>query len=270
MSFGSSSNKTRQSQNSTTQPWEPTISSVERFITDVNKTKANLGPTGDQLDAFASLKEKAAQGNPWLQQIGNLATDTFGATSRSGQVDSAVANLQGQLGDYASGKFLDFENNPYVQKMLTEAGNNARNAVGQQFAAAGRDLSGAHTAATGKAITSAQLPILSDLFGREQQNQINAAQILANAGVQGAQTAQGLDKDALSTRAGGVDLANAALTARDLPENTILNLDQQLKQMPIEDLSLYASLLLPLAGLGGTTNSQGTSKSKGTSFGISL
>lgn len=270
MSFASSSKKTSTNSNSQTEPWGPTVPYLANFLKDADLTRANLGPSMDQLDAYASLKQKAAAGNPFTQQIGQLATDTLGAQSRAGQIDGAVGDLKGQLGDYASGKYLDFENNPYIQKMLAEVGGAARNAVGQQFAAAGRDFSGAHAGATGRAITSAQLPILSELFGREQQNQINAAQILANAGLTGAQAQQNMDQSALATRAGGIDISNAALTARDMPENTILNLDQQLKSMPIEDLSLYASLLLPIAGLGGQTVGTSTSKSKGTSFGVSL
>lgn len=99
---------------------------------------------------------------------------------------------------------------------------------------------------------------------------MNAAKTIADAKTAGAQVGQGLDANALATRAGGVQTAGQALNAVNYAPNTVLNLDQQLKQMPLSDLSMYASLLLPAAGLGGQSTSQGTSNTTGTQFGVNL
>jgi hypothetical protein len=71
---------------------------------------------------------------------------------------------------------------------------------------------------------------------------------------------------------GGASQVSAILTAtgRDLPANTILQLDEQLRNMPLDDLERIAKLLLPVAGLG--SQGEGTSKTKGTgmTFGLAL
>ena len=56
--------------------------------------------------------------------------------------DDAYTRLQSQLGDYASGKYLDFESNPYIQKMLSTVGNDVQNRIAGAFAGRGRDVTG--------------------------------------------------------------------------------------------------------------------------------
>lgn len=265
--FGSSSSKTKTSQQSQTEPWAPAIPYLGRFLQDIDATRSTLGPSGDQLDAFASLKQKAAQGNQFAGDISKLASDAFGTTSRAGMVDDAYTRLQGQLGDVAAGKNLDIMSDPRIAAMLEQVGNDVQSRISGAFAAAGRDITGnaAGQQAIGKGVTAAQLPILMQEFARQQGRTDAAARDLYGAGSSAATTGQQLDANALATRAGGVDVSNAALAARDMPENTILNLDQQLKRMPLEDLSLYANLLLPTAGLGGQQSGEGTSATKGSS-----
>lgn len=280
MSIGIGGSKT--SSNSTTDtnsqaktdPWGPAIPYLTNFLQDADATRANLGPSGDQLDAFATLKNNVAQGNPFTSQIAQLAGDQFGAGSNSGQVQDAYKQLQGQLGDYASGKMLDFSTNPYVQQMLKTVGDDTQNRINQMFAGAGRDLSGYNQEAVARGVQQAQLPILSQLYSQEQQNQINAANSLFGAGQGAASEGQQLDEAALNARAAGVGTGGQYLSAQNYGPNQILNLDQQLKQMPINDLSLYASLLLPAAGLGGSqvahslSNTQSDSTNVGGKIGI--
>lgn len=267
------SSKSTQTTNSSSQsdPWDVTIPYLTSFLGDLDMSKAIIGPTGDQLDAFQILKDRAASGNPYAGQIDQLARDQFGGVgSRSGTVDAAYSDLKNQLGGYARGDNLDFENNPYIQKMLSTVGDNVQNRIAGMFAGAGRNVTGnaAGQRAIAEGVTSAQLPILSDLYSREQQNQINAANALYGAGTSAATTGQSLDANSLASRAGAIDTADKAMAARDYDANAILNLDQQLKGIPAQDLASYASLLLPVAGLGG--QQQGTSTTTGKSSGFSI
>lgn len=272
ISFGSGSSKTTTNQQQQSEPWAPAIPYLTRFLQDTDAMRSLAGPSGDQLDAFAKLKETAAAGNPFTGQMEQLATDTFNAQSRSGTVDDAYATLQAQLGDTASGKNLDFSNNPYIQQMLRTVGDDVQNRINQTFAGAGRSMEGnaAGLQAVGRGVTAAQLPILSELFNTERGRQMEAANSLYGAGSNTAQLGQGLDSAALATRAGGVDLSNEAMNAKNFGPNQILNLDQQLKSMPFEDMSMYANLMLPVAGLGGQQAGTSTSKGSSSSFGISL
>lgn len=187
-------------------------------------------------------------------------------------VDAAYGDLKTQLGDVAAGRNQDIMSDPRIQAMLREVGNDVQSRITGAFAAAGRDITGnaAGQGAIARGVTTAQLPILMQEFARQQGRTDAAIRDLFGAGTTTATTGQALDLNTLLARAGGVNLSNAALAARDLPYNTILNLDQQLKQMPFEDLSLYAQLLLPTAGLGGQQSGTGTSTTKGSSSGINL
>lgn len=272
ISFGSQSSETNTQQQSHTEPWAPAIPYLTRFLQDSDNLRYLAGPSPDQLDAFGRLKQIAGQGNPNAGNIQKLADDAFATKSRSGIADQAYSTLQSNLGDYASGKYLDFSTNPYIQKMLASVGNDVQNRIQQQFAGSGRDVVGnaAGMQAVGRGVTAAQLPILSQLFGQEQQNQINAANSLYGAGVGSASAGQAMDASALNTRASGIGYGNEAINARSFGPNQVLNLDQQLKQMPFDDMAMYANLLLPVAGLGGQQAGTGHSTTDSSGFGISL
>lgn len=272
ISFGSSSSKTNTTQQQQSEPWAPAIPYLSRYLQDTDALRSLAGPSGDQLDAFAQLKQIAAGGNPHAGQIDQLANDSFATASRSGMADDAYKTLQSQLGDYASGKYLDFESNPYIQKMLSSVGNDVQNRINQMFAGSGRDVTGNASGqqAIARGVTQAQLPILQQLFGQEQQNQMNAANSLYQAGVGTAQVGQGLDLSALDARSKGIGYGNDAIDAKSFGANQILNLDEQLKNMPFDDMAMYGNLLLPVAGLGGQVAGSGTSKTKSSGFGISL
>lgn len=270
--FGSSTKKTNTNQSSQTDPWDKTIPQLDAFLGDIEGLKGLTGPTGDQLDAFETLKRNAAQGNPWTGDLDKLTSDLFGYQSRSGDVTAAYGDLQRRLGDTADGKRLDPSSNPYIAQMMSTVGDDISNRIKQTFAGAGRDVTGnaAGLQAMGRGVSAGTAPILAQFFNDELNRQGDAAKTLYTAGQGSAESADGLDKSALATRGAGADAGAAAMLARDHGANTILNLDQQLKQMPFEDLSLYASLLLPIAGLGGQSQGTSNSTTKGSSSSIGL
>jgi hypothetical protein len=272
VSFGSSSSTTKTQQQSQSEPWAPAIPYLTRYMQDTDMLRSLAGPSGDQLDAFTRLKELAAGGNPFAGDIKSLTSDALGYKSRSGIADQAYSTLQSQLGDYASGKYLDFESNPYIQKMLSTVGNDVQNRINQMFAGAGRDVTGnaAGQQAIARGVTQAQLPILQQLYGREQENQMNAANMLYGAGRDTAMGGQNMDMAALDARAKGIGYGNEFINSQSFGANQILNLDEQLKRMPFDDMAMYGNLLLPAAGLGGQQAGSGVSKTSGSGFGISL
>lgn len=267
LSFGKQEQKG--SSNSKSNPWEPTIPALTDLVSRLgNYSQTNVGPTSAQSDAFAQLEQNASQGNPYEGQIGQLASDLFGADSRSGQVEEAYGDLSRRLGGIADGQNLDVNENPYLQEMLQNTSDNIFNRIGGQFAAAGRDITGntAGLKAAGKGISEGTLPTLFNQYNLERSNQMNAANQLFQGGTGAAQTEQNMDQSALATRGGGIAASQAALDAQNYGPNTILNLEEQLKNMPAQDLALYTQLLGSIAGLGGQV--AGTSKQSGTSMGI--
>lgn len=273
ISFGSKSGTSTTNARSQSDPWDVTVPYLARFIQDLDPTRALIGPTGDQLDAFAALKQRAAQGNPYATGIDQLAKDQLaGVDSRSGMVDDVYKTLQGQLGDVAAGKNLDIMSDPRIQAMLASVGNDVQNRISGIFAGSGRNVSGnaSGQGAIAKGVSDAQLPILFNEFARQQGRTDAAARDLSTAGNTAATTGQGLDSSALAGRSAGVDTSTKALQAGDYAENSILNLDQQLKGIPTQDLASYASLLLPVAGLGGQQQGTSTTNSTQNSSGLNL
>lgn len=323
--------KTTQNSQSEAGPWKYVVPQAEKFVDKLGSI-GGIGMTPAQKAAFDQLSANAAKGNPYAGQIGGLAQSAYGAantvnnmagrantaantamtnanratnaagqflnpTDRSGTVTDAYGTLQKQLGDYASGKYLDPMSNPQMQAMLQQVGDDVGNRINAQFAGAGRDLSGANQMAYGRGVTAAQLPLLLDQYNKAQQNQMSAAGQLFGAGNTTSQTLSGLDANRASIANTGVNMlgagtnmlgqgtqmlgqganlyqtannlgkdavgfGQAALDAKNYGANSILDLEQQKKAMPYEDMSLWASLLFPAAGLGGTETSKGSAKTK--------
>jgi hypothetical protein len=263
LSFGSKSTDTKQSGTSSSErdPWDKTVPYLSGFLKNVGKV-GGTGLTTDQKAAFDYLKGNAFEGNPWDVQQATLANDLYGTADRTGIVGDAYGKLHSQLGDYASGKFLDPMSNPQMQAMLTQVGDDAQNRINAMFAGAGRDLSGANQQAVAKGVTQAQLPLLIDQFNRAQDQQMGAAQTLFGAGQNTASAQAQLDAQRAALRGQGAQAGQTALDQQNAGANQVLALDQQLKMLPYEDLGTLGSLLFPVAQLGG--QSKGKTQSKGS------
>jgi hypothetical protein len=269
MSKSSSKTSEAQKTSGASGPWSYATPAVKSF-TDKLASAGGVGMTPDQASAFGVLKNNAAQGNPFTAQTAQLANDSFNTQDRSGLVGQAYNTMQNQLGGYASGANLDPMSNPQMQAMLQQVGDDAQNRINAQFAGAGRDLSGMNSLAASRGVAQATTPLLFDQYNRNVANQMSAANSLYGAGQNTAATQSSLDAQRQAMRAGGVEQGQAALDARNYGANTILNLDQQIKDLPYEDLQRVASLLFPAAGLGGTQtgNAQGNSATKSSGFNL--
>jgi len=274
MSFSSGSKKTTSTTNQSGQvdPWDETLPYLRDFLGKLG-SQGGTGLTEDQKAAFEYLKNNAMQGNAWSVDQGQLANDLYATTDRTGQVADAYKTLQSNIGDYASGKYLDPTKNPQLMALLQQVGDDVANRTNASFAAAGRDLSGANQAAVAKGVTSATAPILVDQYNRAQQQQIDAAGQLYGAGTGSATTQAQLDAARAALRGGAAAAGDKALSMNNAGANDVLQLDQQIKMLPYEDLAKLASILFPAAGLGnqssGTSTTNSKTDSSGFGFGLS-
>ncbi len=202
MSFGKTSKKG--STNQQQDPWEPVIP----YLTDYLSQVGNLGEggaTAGQTDAYNKLSGIYAQGNPNAGKIEGLANETLaGVPSQSGTVTDAYGSVKSALTPYVNGENLDFANNPYIQGLLTQVGDDAAQRVNAQFAGAGRDMSGMNSLAGSRGVAQATTPILAQLFNQAQDRQLQATNQLMGAANTTATTAQGLDQAALTAKAHSV------------------------------------------------------------------
>jgi hypothetical protein len=268
MSFSFGSESKSQSSKSKQDPWKPAVPYLKDFLAQTGQVGANAGQglTPGQTAAFGQLKDNALQSSPWIAQQSQLAGDLYGTADRTGIVGDAYSGLQSQLGDYASGKYLDPMSNPQMQAILQQVGDDAANRVNAQFAGAGRDLSGANQQAVGRGVTQAQLPLLLDQYNRAQGQQFDAAKTLYGAGSDTASTQGALDAQRAALRGQAAGAGQAATDMQNAGAERTIDLEQMMKTLPYEELGQLASLLFPAGQLGKQTKATG--ESSGTSFGF--
>lgn len=247
------SSKTTQTTNQTTKtdPWAPAQPMLHDIIGQLGSHIQNTGMTGTETGALDTLAANAAQGNTYAPQIGQLATDLLGGgPDYSGRVNAAFDELRGNLMPFASGANLDPSSNPYYQVVSDDIANR----VNSMFAGAGRDLSGAHMQTLGRGIAQGVAP----LYEAERGRQMGAISDLYNAGIGSTGLLSNLSQTSLGNRQAGVGAATSALQARDAGANQQLAVEAMRRGLPIDNLAAVENLLLPVAQLGGTSNTQGT------------
>lgn len=271
LSFGSKSSKstTNSSSSGDKDPWDYSVPYLQDFLKETGAV-GGVGLTPDQKYAFEYLKNNAMEGNPWDVQQAQLANDLYATPDRSAGVTDAYTTLQTNLGDVASGKYLDPMQNPQIAAMLTQVGDDISNRINAQFAGAGRDLSGINQQSVAKGVSQGQLGLLLDQYNKERAAQADAATSLYTAGTGTASQQAALDAQRAALRSQGATAGAQALDMQNQGANQLLELDQQIKTLPYEDLATLGSLLFPVAGLGGQESSQGTSTTKGKSSGFGL
>jgi len=274
MSFSMGSQKTKQQQSSKTDPWAPTVAPIKDFLSSV-PTQAT-GATPAQQDAFGELRDIANKGDPNATRIAQNAKLALGyrLDSTAPIAQQGYADYTRRMADVADGKNQDIGNDPYIQQLLTQVGDEAANRNRATFAAAGRDGSGYDMQTTARGVTQAQLPILVDQLNRERARTDAAAGNLYGAANTTAQNVLDLNRTAATTtndiRARGLEFNKAALEAKGFGPTQILNLEEQLKNLPYEESAKIAELLFGAARLGQQSEGQSSGKSKSMGFGLKL
>lgn len=250
-------------------PWAAALPFLQDYLSQVGSQTATAGQTtAGQQSALDRLNANAATGavNPYANDYERIAQDAFGTQSRAGDVGTAYGDAQRRLSGTANGDNLDLGSNPYIQSMVQQATDRARNAVNDGFAASGRLGSGANSRALGTGIADSVNNVLFGQFNAEQGRSDAAARDLYQYGTNAATTQDSLDAAARNARAGGLDVRTAGLNTAgqaygigNLGPQQSLDLATQLRNQKSADLSQIGNQLLPAAGLGSTTT--GTSAS---------
>jgi|WetSurMetagenome_2_1015567.scaffolds.fasta_scaffold00224_44 hypothetical protein len=253
------SSDTTGTSNTQTNPWAAAIPGLQDILGKLTTAQGATGTTDAQKSAIAQLEANAAAGDPTAAARAAAANTALNATSNANVALGGYDDLKRQLGGYAEGQYLDPSSNPYIQKMLDTTSRNAANKVNAMFAGAGRDLSGANQAAVGTAVTNAQMPVLMQAYNDAQNKQISTAQGLANAANAATTTASNANASATGQNLQGSSLADQALSANNWGAQQTVNLEQMLKNIPLQDQAAILKILGPIAGMGGTSDTQGQS-----------
>lgn len=261
--------KTSQTQNSTTNPWEPAQPALQGLLGQLQGNLGNTGVTGAENNALGTLQNNAnAYGSTYAPQIGNYANTLLGgggATDQAGNVNANYQRYVDQTNPLASNTNYDPYNTPGLKDALSTLTNDITSGVNGQFAAAGRDFSGANSMALGRGLTQGLAPTLVGQYNQNVQNQQGAAGNLYNAGNTNAGILSGLQQQKLANQGQGVGAAGQAFDANNAGANATLQAEAARRGIPVSALGLLAQIGIPIAGLGGqsTGQSQGTQQMSG-------
>jgi len=259
----SSSTQTQQSQ---TAPWQAAQPMLQNILGQIGGGLNNTGLTSAENGALAQLSQNASQGNPYAGQIGDYAQSLLsggGANAQAGNIQGNLGALQSQLAPYASGSMIG--HSPALAAQLAQIQTDVGNSVNGQFAAAGRDMSGANQMAYGRGVAAGEAPVIAAQYNQDVANQINAANALYNAGNTTAGTLSGMQQNYLGNQGQGVTAAQSALDARNYGANAMLAEEAQRRGIPVQALGLLAQIGVPIAQLGSQSNgtSSGTQQMSG-------
>ena len=248
----SSSTQTQQSQ---TAPWEAAQPMLQGILGQLNPLIQNSGLTPTESGAISQLSANAAQGNPYASQISSFAGNMLnggGANAQAPNLQSGLSTLQSQLTPYANGSMVG--NNPALAAQLAQIQTDVGNSVNSQFAAAGRDMSGANQMAYGRGVAAGEAPVIAGQYNQDVANQLSAANSLYGAQNSTSGLLSGLSQQALANRQQGVASSQDALNAQNYAPQQQLALAQLAQSIPAQNLGLLAQIGVPIAQLGQQTN----------------
>jgi len=226
----------QQSQDSQSNPWEPAINPLKGIIGQLGGQVGSTGINGNENAALLQLNANANAGVP-------------GGLDHSGIAKDAYSTFQGQMTPFANGSMVG--QNSGLTKYLDTIGSDVTNRLSAMYAGAGRDPvgSGGFAQNVGRGVAEGTAPVIAQQYNNDIANQMGAANSLYGAGGSTAGLLSGLDSQRFANE-------GAAAASRDMPANQLLAVEAMRRGMPIQNIGQIASLLGPLAGLGGTSTGQ--------------
>lgn len=254
---------------SSTNPWAESKGLLTNLINKYSGLSTDV--TGDQASAVSNLKA-AASGVP------NYGTDASGAISKLfgsdtsnqvGMLADALKSYKTNIGGTASGSELDPYSTPGFSDAIKTMSDDITNSVKSQYAASGRDPSGAGSFAgsLARGLSKGIAPTIQSQYNANKQNQMTAADRLfsGEGGTAGQITQQ--QQIPLSNAVQAVGMIPSVTSAYTTPAATQLAAANTEQKLPYENLSTALTPALSLAGAGSDTTGTTTSGSKGTTSG---
>lgn len=250
-------------QSATTSPWLPAQGTLNNILGQVNTQLGNTNPNATENNAFNQLSANAGAGNPFSGQITSLTNNLFsggGAMDQAGKISQALDAYKSQLTPFASGSMVG--NNPALADQLHQIQTDVTGDVNSQFAAAGRDFSGANQQALARGVAAGQAPVIAAQYNQDVANQLGAANSLYNASNSTAGLLSGLQQQKLANQSQGITTAQSALDAQNYGPMQQLAIESQKRGIPMQNLGLLAQIGIPIAGLGSQSTGQSNTENQ--------
>lgn len=262
---GGKSQTTNTQSTATNSAYAPTKPGIDSIVGSLTGKIGGSELTGNENAAFGELTANAQAGNPYAGGIGLLANDLLaggGAKDQTGNVQSYYDSYRGVLDPYANGSHMGPGGNTALNGYLDTIGNDVQNRVNGMFAAGGRARSGANTGTLARGIAEGTAPILAQQYNTDVQRQLEAAGARYGAGNQTAGILSGMGQTDLQNRTAGIDASAAALANRDAAANQMLSIENQKRQLPLQNYGGILNMLAPIGQAFGTQNSNSTSNTE--------
>lgn len=254
--------KTSQTQSSTTQPWAEAQPALTGILGQLTNNLSNTGVTGAESGALDTLVKNANNTtNQFAPQITDFAKTLLGgggATDQAGNVNANYQRYVDQTNPLASNTNYNPYDTPGFKDALSTTIADITNSTNGQFAAAGRDFSGANSQTLGRGIMQGVAPTIAAQYNQNVNNQQGAAGNLYNAGNTNAGILAGLQQQKLANQGQGVTAAGQANEAQNAGANATLQAEAARRGIPVQALGLLASIGVPIAGLGSQSNGTST------------
>lgn len=251
----------QQTQSSQTAPWAAAQPALQGLLGNLQGQIGNANLTGAETGALNTLQQNANAGNPFAGQINDYATNMLsggGANAQAGNIQGGLDAFKTQMSPYADANYSSL-NNPQLQAALQTIKDDVGQSINGQFAAAGRDMSGANQMAYGRGVTAAQAPLILDQFNKDQALRQNASRSLYDAQNQTGGLLAGLNQQSLANQQQGVTTSQDALAAQNYAPTQALQIESLRRGIPAQALGLLAQIGVPIAGLGSQSSGQASS-----------
>jgi hypothetical protein len=183
---GNTTNVGAQQQQQTTAPWEV----AQPFLTKILGQLQGTIPTGlspSELSGIQGLNNWAGYSSQFLPQVTGLTGNLLAggnAMDQAGNINNAYNRYQMQL--LGSGvidpKNLNPMNTPGFGDALKTVNADITNQINQQFAGAGRDLSGMNAQTLARGLSQGEGGLIQDQYNKNLANQMGAYASLYGAG----------------------------------------------------------------------------------------
>ena len=177
--------KQTQTQNSTTAPWEAAQPALTGILSQVNQGLGNTALNANETGAIDSMVKNAGTASQFAPQIADFAKTLLGgggATDQAGNVNANYQRYVDQTNPLASNTNYNPLETPGFKDALSTTIADITNSTNGQFAAAGRDFSGANSQTLGRGIMQGVAPTIAAQYNQNVQNQQGAAGNLYQAG----------------------------------------------------------------------------------------
>jgi hypothetical protein len=226
-------------------PWAPTVGMfTNKFLPAIREQFGNYHVRPYEQDALQQLRQNA-NNLPNLGSQAAQATQGMLSGDPSGQMKGYFDAL-----NQVMNADLDPMKTPGIKNLLDTIRGDVSNNVNSMFAGAGRDLSGMHTQALGRGIAQGEAQPLLNQYNQNVANRTGAA-----GGILAGNESVG------NNQVKGFGLASMLPDVTNMAPNAQLAAWAKQRGLPLQNLAQLESLMLPIAGLGGQSQTNSYSQS---------